>query len=576
MKGGEFIIAEQKPEDVFITSEFSEEDIAIAQIAEDFVNKEVLPNMNYIENHNWDVILKLFKKAGEIGLLGTDIPEKYGGLNRDIKSSFLIVEKLGAAGSFSVTIGAHTGIGTLPILFYGTEEQKSKYLPGLATGELKSCYALTEPTAGSDANSGKTKATLSADGKYYIINGQKMWITNAGFADIIILFAKIDNDKNLSAFIVEKSFGNIELGEEEKKMGIKGSSTRQVFLNGTRVPVENLLGERDGGFKIAMNILNIGRLKLGAGTLGASKFLLKESVKYAKERIQFGQPIANFGAIKNKIAEQCALILGLESVIYRIAGLIHDRIQSFDKEGKGDKSKVLAFEEYAIEAGIAKVLGSEVLDRVVDHAVQIYGGMGYSAEYPIERAYRDSRINRIFEGTNEINRLLTVEMLMRKSLKGTLPLLSAIQKAQQTIFSSSFSVDVSPSSLISNMKSVCLLCAGAAFQKFGSNIRNEEEVIMNIADIMIQIYLIESLYLANQKMKLKNLPLDVRENAFYFLLHNGIDIIQSKATEIAYHVLDEEERRLFLAGMRRLLKKPDMDIIKIKREIAQWAYNTIS
>jgi alkylation response protein AidB-like acyl-CoA dehydrogenase len=449
----------------------------------------------------------LMDKAGELGLLAITVPEAYGGMGSSFNTSVLVAEATGMGHSFSVAISAHTGIGTLPIQYYGNADQHARYLPGLGSGEIKAAYALTEPGSGSDANSGKTKAVLSDDGKHYILNGQKMWITNAVFADVFTVFAKIDDDKNLSAFIVDGDSEGLTLNAEEKKLGIKGSSTRQVFFNNVRVPVENLLSERGNGFKIAVNILNIGRIKLGAAAIGGGKQSITQSVKYANEREQFGRPISKYGAIQYKLAQQAILTWVNETATYRAGQDIENCIDSFIAEGMDpEQAKLKGVASYAVECAMLKVFGSEAADYVVDEAVQIYGGMGFSAEAPAERAYRDARINRIFEGTNEINRMLTVNMLLQKGLKGEMDLMGPAQKVASELMSipelaeADDSLFAKEKGYLKNFKKAALMIAGSAVQKLATSLGKEQEVLMNVADILIGIYTAESALLRAEKI----------------------------------------------------------------------------
>ena len=506
-KGGEFLIKETQPEDIFIPEEWNEEQLMIAQTCKDFLEQEVYPNLDRIDAQEEGLMQSILDKAGALGLLGISIPEQYGGFGKDFTTGMLATEALGAGHSFSVAFAAHTGIGTLPILYYGNNSQKDKYIPKLSSGEWKASYCLTEPGSGSDANSGKTKAILSHDGKSYIINGQKMWITNAGFADIFIVFAKIDNDENLSAFIIEKKFPGITLNPEEHKMGIKGSSTRQVFFNDCIVPVENLLSERGNGFKIAVNILNLGRVKLAGAAIGATKRVSTLSIQYANERQQFGRSIAKYGAIRYKLAEQAIRIFACESAIFRCSQNIEDAIKELIASGMEEgKAKLKGVEQFAVEAAILKVNGSEVLDYVVDEGVQIYGGMGYSSEGPMDRAYRDARINRIFEGTNEINRILAVDMMLKRAMKGELNLIGPATAVANELMqmpdlnSGSDALLGAEKNNIGNFKKAVLLVAGAAVQKLMLQLAKEQEVLMNIADMMIELYISESLYLRVSKL----------------------------------------------------------------------------
>ena len=514
IKGGEFLIKDTAAFDVFIPEEFTEEQQMIAQSCRDFIATEIHPIIEEIDKaKSPELMSSLLTKAGELGLLGTAVPEEYGGFGMSFNTSMLVAEATGAGNSFSVALSAHTGIGTLPILYYGNEEQKSKYLPKLASGEWKAAYCLTEPDSGSDANAAKTKAILNSAGTHYVINGQKMWITNAGFADLFIVFAKLldENgvaDKSLTAFIVEKTMSGITMNEPEHKMGIKGSDTRQVFFNDCVVPVENMLSARGNGFKIAVNILNIGRIKLAAATMGGAKKVCELAVKYANERKQFGTSISNFGAIKHKLAEMAVKLYATESASYRAGQNIDDAIERLKEKGLNDaEAKLKALEDFAIECAIMKVHASEVLDYVTDEGVQVYGGMGFSADAPMDRAYRDSRINRIFEGTNEINRLLTVDMLLKRAMKGELDIMGPAMAIGKEIMSiPDFSADDSDElfaaekKVIKNLKKSVLMVAGAAVQKFMMKLQDEQEILMNIADMGIEVYVAESTLLRTEKL----------------------------------------------------------------------------
>ena len=575
LKGGEFLIKETNAKDIFVPEEWNEEQKMIAQTCLDFIETEINPRLDEIDSQkDPNLMPSLMDKAGELGLLGTSIPEQYGGFGTDENTSLLVSESTGRGHSFAVALSAHTGIGTLPILYYGNDSQKEKYLPKLATGEYKAAYCLTEPDSGSDANSGKTSATLSADGKYYSITGQKMWITNGGFADIFIVFAKIENDKNLTGFIVEKAFGGITMNEEEKKMGIKGSSTRQVFFNECKVPVENMLSERENGFKIAVNILNIGRVKLGAAATGGMKAAFNHAINYANERKQFGTSISNFGAIKHKIAEMVTKIWISETMVYRIGKDISDKSNSIMAETNDyAKSKLKSAEEYAIECAISKVFCSEALDFVVDEGVQIYGGMGFSADGPMDRAYRDSRINRIFEGTNEINRMLSVDMMLRRALKGELNLMGpAMAIAKELTSIPDFGAEeeegfmMAEKKVLQNLKKACLMVAGAAAQKLATNLKDEQEILMNIADMLIEIYATECGILRAEKIQ--NEQTEAMAKVY---LHYAVNKIQAAGKEAIYAFAQGDEERMMLLGLKRFTKIDAFNLKEARRKIADYA-----
>ncbi len=579
IKGGEFLVRETPAQEVFIPEEFSEEQKMMAQACSDFIETEITPNADRIDSMKEpDLVPNIFKKAGELGLLGITVPEQYGGLGMSFNTSMLMADVIGAAGSFSTTYGAHTGIGTLPILYYGTEAQKEKYLPKLATGEWAACYCLTEPDAGSDANSGKTKAVLSADGKHYNVTGQKMWISNAGFADLFIVFAKIEDDKNLTAFIVEKTFGGITMNEEEKKLGIKGSSTRQVFFNDCPVPVENMLSERGNGFKIAVNILNIGRVKLGAGVLGGCRTVISHATQYANERKQFGVSISSFGAIKGKLAEMATKTYVTESLDYRAGQNIEDKINDLIAGGMDEaKAKLKGVEQFAIECAIAKIHSSEVLDYVVDQGVQVYGGMGYSADAPMERAYRDARIARIYEGTNEINRMLMIGMLLKRAMKGELNMFEpAMAVSKELVSVPSFTtIDKSvlfnaEKEVVKNLKKVFLMVGGKAAMALQDKIEDEQEVMMNLADILIEIYAVESSMLRTEKLVSQRGEEACKDYIAMTQIYmaEAIDRVNAAAKEAIASFTKGDEQKVMLMGLKRFTKMDLVNTKELRRQVA--------
>lgn len=578
IKGGEFIIRKTTTSEIFTPEEWTEEHHMIAKMCDDFIAQEILPNIERIDKMEEGLMPSILEKAGELGLLGLSVPENLGGMGVDFKTSLLATEHLGHGYSFSVAFGAHTGIGTLPLLYYGNESQKEKYIPKLATGEWKAAYCLTEPGSGSDANSGKTKAILSEDGKNYILNGQKMWITNGGFADLFTVFAKIDDDKNLTAFLVEAKSEGISLNPEEKKMGIKGSSTRQVFFNNVVVPIENMLSDRENGFKIALNILNIGRIKLGAGVLGGAKGAINETIKYANEREQFGRIISKYGAIRFKLAEQIIRTYVLESATYRAGQNIDDAIAGFIASGIDKGAATLkGIEQFAPECAILKVAGSECLDYVVDEAVQIYGGMGYSAESTVERAYRDARINRIFEGTNEINRMLIVDMVLRRAMKGELDLMGPAMKVAGELMSIPEMTE--PSTIVlgneerylEGFKKCILMVAGSAVQKLMQTLSKEQEILMNVADLAIWIYQAESVLLRVQK-KIEKVgeeacAVDIAIAKTYF--YDTAYRIEKAAKDAIYSFAEGDEARMMLMGLKRFTKVEAFNPKNARQLIAQ-------
>ena len=579
LKGGEFLIRDSKPEDTFIPEDFSEEQLMVRQMTIDFLEQEVVPVMAKIEKQEPGVTVGLLERAGQLGLLGTHIPVEYGGTGMDTNTNTIISDVMGPAGSFLVSITAHTGIGMLPILYFGTEEQKLKYLPRLVAGELKASYCLTEPGSGSDALNAKTRADLSADGTHYVINGQKMWITNAGFADIYIVFAQVGGDK-FTGFILERGMEGLTLGAEEDKMGIKGSSTRQVFFENVKVPVENVLGQIGKGHLIAFNVLNIGRYKLGVMCSGAGRTLTAASVKYANERHQFGVSIGSFGAIQHKIAEMAIRTFSAESCSYRISQLLHEKKEAGAAAGKSFGQATLeAAEEYAIECSIIKVYGSEVVDFCVDENVQVHGGIGFSEEYAAARAYRDSRINRIYEGTNEINRLLMVDQLFKRALKGQLDIVTpawAVQKELASMPSMERLEGAYAEELkaISDFKKIILMTAGGAakMQMDGKlNLKDEQEILMNCADMMMDLFAAESMLLRIQKLADRTerpQPIEVYNAMLQVFFHDTTARMTKNATDAIASFAEGDLLKTFLMGVKRYAKYPAVNVKEKRRFVA--------
>tara|TARA_E500000318_G_scaffold67346_1_gene62178 strand:- start:954 stop:2762 length:1809 start_codon:yes stop_codon:yes gene_type:complete len=581
LRGGQFLVKETKCEDVFTLEDLNEEQKMMRESTKEFVDRELWAHWERFEKKDYAYTEECMNKAGELGLLSIAVPEAYGGMGMGFVSTMLVCDYIsGATGSFSTAFGAHTGIGTLPITLYGTEEQKQKYVPKLATGEWFGAYCLTEPGAGSDANSGKTKAVLSDDGKYYSITGQKMWISNAGFCNLFIVFARIEDDKNITGFIVENDSANgISLGEEEKKLGIHSSSTRQVFFNETKVPVENMLSERGNGFKIAMNALNVGRIKLAAACLEAQRRVIGEATKYANERIQFKTPIINFGAIKAKIADMATNAYVDEAACYRAAKNIEDRIAIREASGNShQEAELKGVEEYAIECSILKVAVSEHVQHTTDEGIQIFGGMGFSADTPMESAWRDARISRIYEGTNEINRMLSVGMLVKKAMKGHVDLLGPATAVGEELMgipsfeTPDFSELLSEEkNLITRLKKVFLMIAGSAVQKFGPDLEKHQMLLMAASDILIQTYMAESAILRTEKnAKRFGEEAQAAQIAMSKLyLYRAVDIIQQKGKEAIVSFAEGDEQRMMLMGLKRFTKYTNQpNVVKLRTQIA--------
>ncbi len=584
LKGGSFLLEQGNPKDIFINEEFTEEQKMIGDMVRDFCIQEIQEpykkNGYELEaSKHQDEIVALLEKSADLGLCGVAISEEYGGIDLDFNTGLIFSEMISLGFSFATTIGAHTSIGSLPIVYYGTEEQKAKYLPGVASAKLKASYCLTEPTAGSDANSGKTKAILNKEGTHYIMNGQKMWITNGGFADIFIVFAKIDDDKKLTAFIVEKGFGGITLGAEEKKLGIKGSSTVQVFFENTPIPKENLLGEREGGFAMALNILNTGRIKLAAGTNGGSKFATDQAIAYAKERKQFDTPIVEFGAMQHKLGEMASRTFCVDAGIWRTGRNIDLKAEEFVKAGKSkSEAKLQAIREYAIECAILKVKGSDNIDFVVDETLQIFGGMGYSAETGIEMAYRDARITKIYEGTNEINRLLSVAELTKRAIKTKeIDLIGEGKNVRNRVISSVFSGTKSGASeearIVQAMKDVFMFLSGSAGKKLGEKMVDEQEMVMNLADVLADAFVCDSAYLKVRKLEATSEDKEkvaVQHKMLQVYLYEALERTRKTALDAiaSYTTGGEKKMTKFIVG--KLLKSYDINPKQLRRDIVDY------
>jgi alkylation response protein AidB-like acyl-CoA dehydrogenase len=580
-RGGQFLVKETKCEDIFTPEDFSEEQKMMRDSVKEFVDKEIWPNKDRFENKDYAFTEECMKKAGEMGFLSVAVPEAYGGMGMGFVDTVLVCDYIsGATGSFSTAFGAHTGIGTMPITLYGTEEQKQKYVPKLASGEWFGAYCLTEPGAGSDANSGKTKAVLSGDGKYYSVTGQKMWISNAGFCSVFIVFARIEDDKNITGFIIENDPSNgISMNEEEHKLGIRASSTRQVFFNETKVPVENMLSERGNGFKIAMNALNVGRIKLAAACLDAQRRVTTGAVHYANERIQFNTAIANFGAIRYKLAEMATSCYAGESATYRAAKDIENRIKARENAGAShQEAELKGVEEYAIECSILKVTVSEDIQNCADEGIQIFGGMGFSEDTPMESAWRDARISRIYEGTNEINRMLSVGMLIKKAMKGHVDLLGPATKVQEELmgipdfntpdYSELFSEE---KEMVGKLKKAFLMVAGGAVQKYGPDLDAHQQLLMAAADMLIEIYIAESTLLRTEKLAKStgesSIPEQIAMAKLY--LYKAVDIVTQKGKESIISFAEGDEQRMMLMGLRRFTKYNNMpNIVGLREQIA--------
>ncbi|GAB6171038.1 acyl-CoA dehydrogenase family protein [Paradesulfitobacterium aromaticivorans] len=573
LRGGGFLVAEVVPENVFVPEELTEDHQQLKRMAHQFMEKEVAPKFERIEAQEEGLVKGLLRQAGELGLLGLEVPEEFGGLSLDKHSTVVVGEEIPRGGSFAVSFAAHTGIGTLPIVYFGTPQQKEKYLPGLASGEKIAAYCLTEPGSGSDALSAKTTAVLNPEGTHYMLNGTKQFITNAGFADIYIVYAKVEG--KLSTFIVERELPGVSLGPEEKKMGIKGSSTRQLILEDVQVPVENVVGELGRGHVVAFNILNIGRFKLAASAIGSSQIALETSVKYASERKQFGVALTAFGAIQAKLADMAVQTYVAETAVYRTAGLMEKALEGIDLTGDCRKEAGKALEEYAIECSLNKVLASEVLDFVVDEGVQIHGGYGFIQEYPIEHMYRDSRINRLFEGTNEINRLLVPGTLLKRAMTGELPLLAAAKNVQKDLMAVSLASEEEGlgalGQLVQKGKKLALLASGLAAQNVGAALKDDQYVLMGLAEIVLQVYAMESAVLRAQKVQSLDVSAEHKlfaEKAATLGAFSAFNLLEQHSKEVVCAVEKGDSLRTVLAAVRKLSRRPAVDMIGLRREIA--------
>jgi butyryl-CoA dehydrogenase len=577
VQGGSFLLETRKPEEVFTPEDFNEQQVLIAQTAEEFAQKEIIPSIEKMEHKDYSITRELLKKAGELGLSSAEIPEAYGGMELDKVSAAIIADHIAKYASFATTWGGHTGIGTLPLVYFGTEEQKQKYLPQLASGEIVGAYALSEATSGSDALNCRARAVLSPDGKHYILNGEKMWITNAGFADLYTVFAKIDGEK-FTAFLVERTFAGFSVGAEEHKMGIRGSSTCPIILNDCKVPAENVLGEIGRGHIIAFNILNIGRFKLGAMCVGGARESMNNAIAYAKQRKAFGKAISDFGLVREKIANMATLAYVGESTVFRTVGMMDAALSSIDKSAADASRKTLkAIEEYAVECSIIKVWASEMLDYIVDETVQIYAGYGFVEEYPAERAYRDARINRIFEGTNEINRLIITGFLLKRAMGGQLPLMPAIKQLMDEVLAGPASGDdvegvlAEEQKLVASAKKLGLFAAGAATQKYMMQIEKEQEIMGAIADMVMEVYAMESALLRTMKIASVQgesaAALPIAMTRVY--LSQGIDKIEAAAKKIVAEVAEGDMLRTQFAILRRLAKHEPFNTIALRQQIAE-------